>query len=178
MRPEWNEYFMIIAKIISSRSTCLSRPIGAVIVKNKHILSTGYNGSMPGISHCSDEGVCFRRKISVRDEAKYNFCRATHAEANAISQAARYGISVEGASLYITLAPCYTCLKLLATANIKTIYYEQHYESVDKDRDLFWEKSIKEVGIEIKHLSIAESTIETVLNHMKSPTSVRRLESV
>jgi len=169
---------MIVAKIISSRSTCLSRPIGAVLVKNKHILATGYNGAMPGVSHCIDDGECFRRRISVSDDDKYNFCRATHAEANAISQAARYGISIDGAFLYTTLAPCYVCLKLLATANIKKVYYEYNYESVNKGRDSHWEKSLIEAGIEVEHLEVSESSVQNTIQHMKQPTSARRLKSI
>jgi len=178
MRPGWDEYFMIVAKIISSRSTCISRPIGAVLVKNKHILATGYNGAMPGVSHCIDDGECFRRSLSVSDDDKYNFCRATHAEANAVSQAARYGISIDGASLYVTLAPCYVCVKLLATANIKKIYYEYDYESINKSRDSHWEKSLMEAGIEVEHLKVSESSIQRTIKNMEQPTSARRLKSV
>jgi len=176
-RPGWNEYFMIVAKIISSRSTCLSRPIGAVLVKNKHILATGYNGAMPDTSHCTDDGECFRRKMSVDDGGKYNYCRATHAEANAISQAARYGISINEAVAYTTLAPCYVCLKLLATANIKKVYYEYSYESVDKKRDSFWEDSMSKAGIEVEELRVSEESLEEVFKSMKYPTSARRLKS-
>ncbi len=177
MRPSWDEYFMIVAKIISSRSTCISRPIGAVITKNKHILATGYNGAMPGVSHCTDDKECFRRSIAVSDDAKYNYCRATHAEANAISQAARYGTSVDGATLYVTLAPCYVCLKLLSTANIKEVFYEYDYESINKERDSFWEKCISDTGIRVQQLIVSEKSLQGTLKNMEFPTSGRRLES-
>ena len=116
---------MLIAKLVSTRSTCNSRPTGAVLVKDKQILATGYNGSMPGAPHCSDQVMpdgspyCHRRALNIADVDKYNYCRASHAEANAIAQAARYGVAIKGATLYVTLQPCFVCLKLLATAQIK-----------------------------------------------------------
>jgi dCMP deaminase len=174
-RPSWHEYFMVIAKICSSRSTCLSRPTGAVIVLDKHILATGYNGAMPGTSHCTDEGECFRRRLHIPDIDKYNFCRATHAEANALAQAARYGISVEGAVLYTTLAPCYVCLKLLATARIHQIYYEHHYESRNAERDSFWQQAVRDAGIEMTKLQVSAPALEKIKEHLEYPTSVRRL---
>ena len=116
---------MLIAKLVSTRSTCNSRPTGAVLVKDRQILATGYNGSMPGAPHCSDQVMadgspyCHRRALNIADVDKYNYCRASHAEANAIAQAARYGVAIKGATLYVTLQPCFVCLKLLATAQIK-----------------------------------------------------------
>ncbi len=174
-RPNWHEYFMVIAKICSSRSTCLSRPTGAVIVLDKQILATGYNGAMPGSDHCIDDGECFRRRSNVPDIDKYNFCRATHAEANALAQAARYGISVEGATIYTTLAPCYVCLKLLATARIREIYYEHHYESQNLERDDFWKQAISDAGIKLSKLSVSNQAMEKIKEHLECPTSVRRL---
>lgn len=182
MRPDWNEYFMSIAKIISTRSTCNSRPTGAVIVREKQILATGYNGSMPGAPHCTDQvdeagkPFCFRRFAKVPEHDKYNYCRSSHAEANAIAQAARLGISLEGSTLYVTLAPCYVCLKLLATARVKHIYYEYEYESVDRDRDEFWKNAIKESRVEtFRRLQISHETIRTIEKAMEYPTSARRL---
>ena len=174
-RPNWHEYFMVLAKICSSRSTCLSRPTGAVIVLDKQILATGYNGAMPGTTHCTDEGECFRRSLSIPDIDKYNFCRATHAEANALAQAARYGISVEGASVYTTLAPCYVCLKLLATARIREIYYEHQYESQNLKRDKFWQQAIKGAGIKLTQLKVSAQALEKIKEHLEYPTSARRL---
>jgi dCMP deaminase len=174
-RPNWHEYFMVIAKICSSRSTCLSRPTGAVIVKNKHILATGYNGAMPGVSHCTDEEECFRRRHNIPDIDKYNFCRATHAEANALAQAARYGIAVEGAVLYTTLAPCYVCLKLLATSRITEIYYEHQYESLSPERDRFWQQAVQQAGIKPTQLTVSTAAMDKIREHLACPTSVRRL---
>ena len=155
MRPSWDEYFLLIAKLVSTRSTCNSRPTGAVLVKDKQILATGYNGSMPGAPHCIDETMddgtpyCHRRALKIADVDKYNYCRASHAEANAIAQAARYGVAIKGAALYVTLQPCFVCLKLLATAQIKRVYFELAYESMDEARDAFWDKAVKEAGIEV-----------------------------
>jgi len=177
-RPDWHEYFMLIAKMVALRSGCNSRPTGAVIVKDKRILATGYNGPMPGAWHCTDKGrgYCFRREKGIPDIDKYNFCRSTHAEANAIAQAAKFGISVEGASLYCTLAPCYVCLKLLASAGIKEVYYEYDYESRDFERDEFWKTAIKEAKIEVfKQIKVSEETLKALEEILPYPTSKRRL---
>ena len=146
---------MLIAKLVSTRSTCNSRPTGAVLVKDRQILATGYNGSMPGAPHCSDQVMadgspyCHRRALNIADVDKYNYCRASHAEANAIAQAARYGVAIKGATLYVTLQPCFVCLKLLATAQIKGIYFELAYESDDAARDEFWQQAVAEAGFEV-----------------------------
>jgi dCMP deaminase len=181
MRPSWHEYFMLIAKIVSSRSTCNSRPTGAVIVKDNHILATGYNGAMPGAQHCIDqtghggEPFCFRRAHGIPDVDKYNFCRASHAEANAIAQAARHGIALEGATLYVTLAPCYVCLKLIATARIRGVYYEHPYESVTPERDSFWKEAVRDAGLEVfQPLIIAPVTYDYILADIQNITSRRR----
>jgi dCMP deaminase len=180
-RPSWHEYFMLIAKIVSTRSTCNSRPTGAVIVKNNHILSTGYNGAMPGAPHCIDQPdwhgqpFCYRRAHGVSDIDKYNFCKASHAEANAIAQAARYGTPLEGATLYTTLAPCYVCLKLIATARVRAVYYEHAYESSTPRRDAFWREAVAEAGLEVyEPLIITPETYAYILSDIRSVTSRRR----
>lgn len=182
MRPSWNDYFMVLAKIISTRSTCTSRPTGAVIVRDSNILATGYNGSMPGAPHClgtqTENGTpfCFRRSVNAPEVDKYNYCRASHAEANAVAQAARMGINLDGSTLYVTLAPCYVCLKLLATAGVKHIYYEYRYESTNDDRDAFWENEIKISKVEtFEQLRISEETKSLIVGSLKYPTSRRRL---
>lgn len=177
IRPGWDEYFMILAKLVASRSTCLSRPNGSVIVKGKRIIATGYNGSMPGVTHCIDEGFCYRRSIEATDSGKYDFCRSIHSEANAVAQAAKLGISVEGSTLYNTLAPCYVCTKLLASAGIKKIYYELEYESVNKERDRLWKEAIDEAGISIRQLRVKKETIKFVIPFIEQITAQRRLES-
>ncbi len=184
-RPSWHEYFMLIAKIVSTRSTCNSRPTGAVIVKNNHILTTGYNGAMPGATHCIDQPdmadgspYCYRRARGVPDVDKYNFCKASHAEANAIAQAARYGISIDGATLYTTLAPCYVCLKLIATARIREIYYEHAYRSNTPERDEFWAEAVRDAGIKVfRQLIISPETYAYILTDIDNITSRRRTEA-
>ncbi len=182
MRPDWHEYFMTIAKIISTRSTCNSRPIGCVIVRDRQILTTGYNGSVPGGPHCIDENgedgdlFCFRRSMGVPEADKYNWCRSSHAEANAIAQAARLGIALAGSTLYVTVAPCYVCLKLLATARVNHIYYEYRYESTDPQRDEFWHRVVKESGIEtFEQLRVSDESVKSIISAMEYPTSRRRL---
>jgi len=182
MRPSWDEYFMLIAKLVSTRSTCNSRPTGAVLVKDRQILATGYNGSMPGAPHCSDQTMpdgspyCHRRALKIADVDKYNFCRASHAEANAIAQAARHGVSIKGATLYVTLEPCYVCVKLLATAQIKRVLYELPYESRDEMRDAYWKQAVAEAGFEeYRQLSISPATLAVILPSLSQVTSIRRL---
>ncbi len=141
-RPDWHEYFMLLAKLVSVRSTCNSRKIGAVIVRNNRILTTGYNGAVHGAPHCIDKGpdFCLRRSIGAHDADKYNYCMSSHAEVNAIDQAARFGISLDGAVLYCTLEPCNWCFKQLIQAGITAIYFETYYDSKNKDFDLYWRK--------------------------------------
>jgi dCMP deaminase len=182
MRPSWNEYFMLIAKLVSTRSTCNSRPTGAVLVKDKQILATGYNGSMPGAPHCTDQTMpdgspyCHRRALQIADVDKYNYCRASHAEANAIAQAARYGVAIKGATLYVTLEPCFVCIKLLATAQITKVYFEMPYDSRDRARDAFWRDAVKDAGIEVyEHLTITPESLAFILPSLEGVTSARRL---
>jgi dCMP deaminase len=139
-RPSWHEYFMLLAKLLSVRSTCNSRKVGAVIVRNNRVLATGYNGAVHGAPHCIDQGpeFCLRRRIGAHDADKYNYCISSHAEVNAVDQAARFGISLEGASLYCTLEPCNWCFKQLIQAGIVEIYYEEPYQSRNKEFDLYW----------------------------------------
>jgi len=175
---------MFIAKIVSTRSTCNSRPTGAVIVKDNHILATGYNGSMPGAPHCIDQPdidgkpFCFRRSLGVPDIDKYNFCRASHAEANAIAQAAKYGIAINGSTLYSTLAPCYVCLKLIASAGIVAVYYEHEYESKSPERDKFWRRAVEEARLKtFEKLTISRETYDYILSDITDITSRRRWEA-
>jgi dCMP deaminase len=182
MRPSWNEYFLLIAKLVSTRSTCNSRPTGAVLVKDRQILATGYNGSMPGAPHCTDQTLpdgspyCHRRALQIADVDKYNYCRASHAEANAIAQAARYGVAIKGATLYVTLEPCFVCIKLLATAQITQVYFEVPYESRDRVRDAFWRDAVKDAGIEVyEHLIITPEGLAAILPSLEGVTSARRL---
>ena len=136
-RVSWGTYFMNIAKEVATRSTCDRKYIGAVIVREKTILSTGYNGSIKGLPHCDEAG----------HEMVDDHCiRTTHAEANAIVQAAKNGVQINQSEIYVTASPCYNCFKLIANAGIKTIYYGEFYR---EDRIL---KHAKEAGIELVSL--------------------------
>lgn len=126
LRPSWDEYFAKLATQVSSRTTCLRRAVGAVIVKDNRILATGYNGVPEGMAHCAEAG-CLREKLNVPSGERQEICRGLHAEQNAIIQAARYGINISGARIYITTQPCITCAKMLVNAGIKEIIYANPY---------------------------------------------------
>ncbi|HRZ15051.1 MAG TPA: cytidine/deoxycytidylate deaminase family protein [Candidatus Omnitrophota bacterium] len=125
-RISWDEYFMQIAFLVSQRSTCLRRHVGAVIVKDKRMLATGYNGSPSGLEHCLDTG-CLRQKLKVPSGQRHELCRGLHAEQNAIIQASLYGISVKDSTIYITNQPCVICAKMLINAGIKEIVMSEGY---------------------------------------------------
>ena len=136
-RVSWGTYFMNIAKEVATRSTCDRKYVGAVIVREKTILSTGYNGSIKGLPHCDEAG----------HEMVDDHCiRTTHAEANAIVQAAKNGVEINQSEIYVTASPCYNCFKLIANAGIKTIYYGEFYR---ENRIL---EHAKEAGIELVSL--------------------------
>lgn len=138
---------MRIAQLVSQRTTCLRRRVGAILVLDKRILATGYNGAPKGIRHCLDIG-CLREKLGLNSGERIEICRGMHAEQNALVQAATFGISVSGATLYSTHQPCITCTKMLINAGIKKIYYLEPYQ------DELASEMIKEAGIEIKQLSL------------------------
>jgi len=117
---------MEIARLVARRSTCLRRQVGAVVVKEKNILATGYNGAPSGVSHCSDIG-CLRQKLGIPSGERHELCRGLHAEQNAIIQAAKHGISINGATLYCTNFPCVICTKMIINAGIKRIVYLEGY---------------------------------------------------
>ena len=125
-RPEWDEYFMSIAELVSSRSTCLRRKVGAVLVREKRILATGYNGAPSGIKHCTPK-TCLRSKQGVPSGKQQELCRGLHAEQNVIIQAALHGVSTRGATLYCTHKPCILCAKMIINAGIVRIVYQNHY---------------------------------------------------
>jgi len=177
-RPDWDEYFMLLAKLAATRSTCLSRPTGAVIVRDRQVLATGYNGSMPGAPHCSEEGTCFRRRLRVSETDKYGACRAIHAEANAIAQAARMGVAIAGATVYTTLSPCFICTKLMASARITRVVYEYEYESPDQERDQVWLQAIKDAGMSLEQLTLRPEVLARADELLHAVTSVRRPLSV
>jgi len=125
-RPSWDEYFLEVAKLVSKRSTCLRRSVGAVLVKDKRILATGYNGAPRGLRHCIDIG-CMRKELNIPSGERHELCRALHAEQNALIQASLYGISVKESSLYATNQPCVICAKMLINAGIKEIVISDGY---------------------------------------------------
>ena len=125
-RSSWDQYFMEIAELVSSRSTCLRRQVGAVLVRDKHIISTGYNGAPRGVTHCLDMG-CLRQQLGIPSGERHEMCRGTHAEQNAIIQAALHGVSTSGATLYCTHQPCILCAKMLINAGVETIVFRGAY---------------------------------------------------
>jgi len=125
-RPSWESYFMDITKLVAKRSTCLRRAVGAVIVKDKRVLTTGYNGAPSGIRHCLDVG-CLREQMKVASGERHELCRGIHAEQNAIIQAAFHGVSIRGATLFCTNLPCSICAKMLINAGIVQIIYLDGY---------------------------------------------------
>ena len=136
-RVSWEQYFMNIAKEVATRSTCNRKHIGAVIVRDKAILATGYNGSIRGLAHCDDAD----------HEMENDHCvRTIHAEANAIVQSARNGVRIENGEIYVTASPCYDCFKMIANAGITTIYYAEFY------RDDRIKEHAAELGINLIHL--------------------------
>lgn len=126
-RISWDEYFMRFAELAATRTTCLRRSVGAVIVKNKHILATGYNGAPKKVPHCKDLGGCLREKLNVPSGERHELCRALHAEQNAIIQCAMSGQNIEGATIYITHQPCIICSKMIINAGIKRIVVREGY---------------------------------------------------
>ena len=143
-RASWEEYFMSIAKQVASRSTCDRKHVGAVIVRDKTILSTGYNGSIRGMPHCDEVGHMIENE----------HCIATiHAETNAILQAAKNGVMIDKGEIYITASPCWPCFKMLANAGIKKVYYGEFY----RDERIF--DVAKKLGIELTHIKVDQSKL-------------------
>jgi dCMP deaminase len=141
-RPDWDTYFMSMAKLASSRSSCLRRAVGAVLVKDRRLLSTGYNGVPTGVTHCEVSG-CLREKLHVPSGERHELCRGLHAEQNAILQAALHGVSIKGASLYCTNLPCIICAKMLINAGVRRIVYLDGYS------DVLAGEMLEEVGMEL-----------------------------
>ena len=142
-RPSWDEYFMQVTRVVGTRSTCLRRQLGAVIVKDKRILSTGYNGVPSGLAHCLDVG-CLRQQQGIPSGERFELCRGLHAEQNAIIQAAYHGVSIQGAIIYSQAQPCVTCAKMIINSGITKIIYEQEYP------DALSRQLLEEAGVEMK----------------------------
>ena len=140
-RLDNDEYFMEMAFLVSKRSTCLRRRVGAVIVRDKHVISTGYNGSPRGTKHCEELG-CIRQQMNIPSGTRHELCRGVHAEQNAITQAAYFGTSVANATIYTTTFPCSMCAKILINAGITEVVYADGYVD-DLSKKLFAETNIK-----------------------------------
>lgn len=125
-RPSWQSYFMDIASVVATRSTCLRRHVGAVLVKDRQILSTGYNGAPRGLTHCAERG-CLRAEMGVASGERHELCRGLHAEQNAIIQAAYHGTRIDGAELYSTHQPCVVCAKMIVNAGITVVWFAGEY---------------------------------------------------
>ena len=140
-RPSWDDYFIQITELVSTRSTCLRRAVGAVIVKDKHILATGYNGAPSEVRHCSETG-CLREQLNVPSGERHELCRGTHAEQNAIIQAAKHGVSIDGATIYVNTKPCSICSKMIINSGIKNVCFSGDY-SDKMSEEMFQEAGVK-----------------------------------
>ena len=144
-RLDWNEYFMEITKVVAKRSTCIRRKVGAILVRDKQILATGYNGSPKNLEHCQSKG-CLRQELNIPSGQRHEICRAVHAEQNAVIQAAVNGVSIKNAVLYCTNFPCSICAKILVNAEIKKIYIADDYQ------DDLSKQILQEAGIDVVKL--------------------------
>ncbi len=144
-RPSWNEYFIKITEEVAKRSTCLRRKTGALIVKAKRILTTGYNGAPMGLKHCAQVG-CLRESQNVASGERHELCRGLHAEQNAIIQAALYGVEISGSTVYTTHQPCVFCAKMIINAGIKEIKFKNSYP------DPLAESLLKEAKVKLTQL--------------------------
>jgi len=141
-RPSWEEYFMDIACLVARRSTCLRRQVGAIVVRDKRILATGYNGAPTGLPHCLDIG-CLRKELDIPSGERHELCRGLHAEQNVIIQAAYHGVCISGGTLYCTNLPCAICSKMLINAGIDEIKYKEGYA------DAMAEEMLKAAGVKV-----------------------------
>jgi dCMP deaminase len=148
-RLPWDSYFMKIAELVSERSTCLRRRVGAVVVRDKHILATGYNGAPKGLSHCLEVG-CLREELGIPSGERVEICRGIHAEQNALVQASRFGIALEGGTVYTNTQPCVTCSKLLINSGIVRIVYLEPYA------DKLGEEMLQQSGVDFERLKYEE----------------------
>ena len=142
-RPSWDEYFMEITDLVATRATCLRRKVGAIIVKDRRILATGYNGPPKGVPHCDELGGCIREKLGIPSGERQELSRAVHAEQNAIIQAAKMGTNIDGATLYTTNHPCFICAKMLINAGVKKIVFREGYP------DKYAKKILKEADVKV-----------------------------
>ena len=142
-RPSWDEYFMEITDLVATRATCLRRKVGAIIVKDRRILATGYNGPPEGVPHCDELGGCIREKLNIPSGQRQELSRAVHAEQNAIIQAAKMGTNIDNTTLYSTNHPCFICAKMLINAGVKKIVFREGYP------DKYAKKILKEADVKV-----------------------------
>lgn len=145
-RPSWDEYFIRMAYLVAERSTCLRRKVGAVVVKDSRVLSTGYNGAPSGIKHCAQVG-CIRENLKIPTGERHELCRGLHGEQNAIIQAAKTGVNINDAVIYITNYPCFICSKQIINAGIKEVVYANPYN------DELSKKILKEAKVKVRKFS-------------------------
>ncbi len=145
-RPSWDEYFMEMAELTAKRSTCMRRSVGAVIVKDRRAIATGYNGAPRGIAHCEERGGCIRQQMNIPSGQRHELCMALHAEQNAIIQAAAMGNSIEGGTIYITHQPCAICAKMIINSGITRIVIKEGYP------DELAAAILEEAGLEIERI--------------------------
>jgi dCMP deaminase len=144
-RPDWDTYFLKITADVSERATCVKRRVGAIIVKNNRILSTGYNGAPKGFAHCT-EATCIRQQMGLPSGQRHELCRGLHAEQNAIIQAAVHGVSIEGGTMYCNYQPCAICVKMIINAGIKKLVYTGGYP------DELAQEMMKTSALEVKRI--------------------------
>ena len=144
-RPSWDEYFMEMCDLVRSRSTCIRRGVGAVIVKDNRVIASGYNGAPKGVKHCAETG-CLRQQLQVPSGQRHELCRAVHAEQNAIIQAANLGLAIEGATIYCTTQPCAICAKMIINAGIVRVVCAEAYP------DEIGDAMLKEAGVKVEVL--------------------------
>jgi len=148
-RPGWEEYFLELADLVASRSTCLRRQVGAVLVRNERIISTGYNGAPRGLGHCLEIG-CLREEMQIPSGHRYELCRGVHAEQNAIINAANYGVSTQDAILYCTIQPCIICARMIINAGIVKVVHRGNFD------DPLAARFLEEAGLEIIEVPAVE----------------------
>lgn len=163
-RASWPRYFMDIAYLVAERSTCLRRKVGSVAVRDRHILSTGYNGAPSGVPHCLEVG-CLRATLGIPSGQRHEICRGIHSEQNVIIQAAIHGISLRGAELYCTTYPCFICSKMLINCGVKRIWVSENYP------DELSKSMLAEAGVEVIHLPRGANAAEDFKNGVSHEAS-------
>ncbi len=148
IRPSWDEYFMAITRQVATRSTCLRRKVGAIIVKDKRILTTGYNGAPMRVKNCLERATCLREELGVVAGQRHEICRGLHAEQNALIQGAYHGVQVKGGVIYSTTQPCVMCAKMIINSGIGTIYHAEDYP------DPLAAELLLEAGVKLVKLNI------------------------